>query len=165
MRKFFKILIKIFFFMIIIHLFLNNFIIYNKTDSLKKGIYFVIPVNKESIKEGDIVLFDMPKDLDELVHKRKYIDNTCHTFLKKVGAISGSKIENKNNILYINNKKIAKIFLKDMQNNDLPQIKSFIISEKGFFPIGTHEKSFDGRYYGEVNKNLIRKKAFYLFPL
>ncbi len=164
MKKAFKILIKIFLSIMIIHLFLNNFIVYNKTDSLKKGIYFVLPTNKENIKVGDIVLFDMPENLDKFVHERKYIDDSCHTFLKKVGALTGAKIENKNNILFINDEAVGKIFLKDVLEKDLPQITNLIVSENCFFPIGTHIKSFDGRYYGEINKDLIRKKAFFLFP-
>lgn len=162
--KFMKILTVSFIIIFIIHLFINNFIIFNKTDSLKKGIYFAISCDKNNIQKGDIVFFKMPENLDKLVHQRNYISKECHYFLKKVGGLEGDLIENKGNKFYINSQIVGEIFEEDSLGNKLPQIENFIISKGNFIPIGTHKKSFDGRYFGELPLNLIEKKAFLIFP-
>lgn len=163
--KFIKTLIISFTTILIIHLFINNFIIFNETESLEKGIYFAIPCNKNNIQIGDIVFFKMPENLDKLVHHRNYINKECHYFLKKVGGLEGNIVANKENKFYINSQIIGEIFKEDSLGNKLPQIKDFIISKGNFVPIGTHRKSFDGRYFGEIPLNLIEKKAFLLFSL
>lgn len=163
--KFIKILIISFITILMIHLFINNFIIFNKTESLKKGIYFAISCDEKDIHIGDIVFFQMPENLDKLVHQRNYINEECHYFLKKVGGLEGDIVENKKNKFYINSQNIGEIFKEDSLGNQLPQIKSFTISKGNFLPIGTHKNSFDGRYFGEIPLKLIKKKAFLLLPL
>lgn len=160
-----KILFFTFFAIFLINLFLNNFIVFNKTESLQKGIYFIIPYNKKNLKREDIVYFKMPRKLEKLIHERKYTEKSCHYLLKKIGGLPGDNIEKKENILYINSQKIGKIYLEDSLGRPLPQIKDFVVNEGKFIPIGINQNSFDGRYYGEIPIELIKKKAFLLIPL
>lgn len=159
-NKILKIFIKIFLSILLCHIIVNNFFVVNLTPSIKTGIYFVLPVNKEELKIGDIVLFSMPDEIDKFVHEREYITNNCHTFLKEIGALEKDRIKIENEKLYINDKFIGKIEKKDTLGRELPQITSFTVPKDYFFPIGTHRKSFDGRYYGKIDIKLIEKKAF-----
>lgn len=159
-NKILKIFIKIFLSILLCHIIINNFFVVNLTPSIKTGIYFVLPVNKDELKIGDIVLFSMPDEIDKFVHEREYITNNCHTFLKEIGALEKDRIKIENEKLYINDKFIGKIEKKDTLGRELPQITSFTVPKDYFFPIGTHQKSFDGRYYGKIDIKLIEKKAF-----
>ena len=159
-NKILKIFIKIFLSILLCHVIINNFFVVNLTPSIKMGIYFVLPVNKDDLKIGDIVLFSMPKEIDKFVHEREYVTDNCHTFLKEIGALENDRIKIENKKLYINDKFIGKIEQEDTLGRELPQIENFIVPKDYFFPIGTHPKSFDGRYYGKVDIKLIEKQAF-----
>lgn len=157
LKKFINIILIIFIIIGCSKFIFEKYFTINLSTSISAGIYLKLPLDE--IKRGDIVIFDMPEDIDKFVHERKYIVEKCHSFIKIVGGLEGDKIENKDNFLYINDKKIGKISLTDTIGRKLPQIEDFKVSKNKFFPIGTHINSFDGRYYGEVNKELIRNKA------
>lgn len=156
-KKFINILFIIFVIIGCSKILFEKYFTINLSTSIPAGIYLKLPL--DDIKKGDIVIFDMPEDIDKFVHEREYIVKKCHSFIKIVGGIEGDRIEKKDNFLYINNEKIGKISLTDTIGRRLPQIENFKVSKNKFFPIGSHINSFDGRYYGEVEKNLIRNKA------
>lgn len=160
-QKFLKVSIKIFIGLIIFYNILEDFIAINLTPSIPAGVYFTYPAR--NIKIGDIVIFEIPEDIKEIIYEREYIFRNCHEFIKQVGALEGAKIENREGKLYIDGKEIGKIFPSDKAGRKFPQIENFEVSKNHFFPIGNHENSFDGRYYGEINKNKIRKKAKLLY--
>lgn len=156
-KKFINVILIIFMIILCGKIFFEKYFTINLSSSIPAGIYLKLPLNE--IKKGDVVIFDMPEDIDKLVHERGYIIEKCHSFIKIVGGLEGDEIENKDNFLYINNKKVGKISLTDTSGRRLPQIEKFKVSKNKFFPIGTHIDSFDGRYYGEINKELIKNKA------
>lgn len=146
---------------IILHIILPKYIVFNKTPSIPIGIYLLLPYDneKDSLNVGDIVIFDMPKDIEQLVKEREYITRDTNTFIKTVGAIEGMSIEVRDERLFIDGINRGEVAPTDTLNRELPQIKNFIVSKDHFFPLGTHFHSFDGRYYGEIDKKTIRNKA------
>lgn len=146
---------------IILHLILPKYIVFNKTPSIPIGIYLLLPYDneKDSLNVGDIVIFDMPKDIEKFVKEREYTSNDTNTFIKTVGAIEGMSIEVREEKLFIDGEIKGEVALTDTLNRELPQINNFIVSKGHFFPLGTHFHSFDGRYYGEIDKRTIRNKA------
>lgn len=145
----------------ILHIILPKYIVLNKTPSIREGIYLILPYNneKDSLNIGDIVIFDMPKDIEKFVKEREYITNDTNTFIKTVGATEGMSIEVREEKLFIDGEIKGEVALTDTLNRELPQINNFIVSKGHFFPLGTHFHSFDGRYYGEIDKRTIRNKA------
>ena len=146
---------------IILHLILPKYIVFNKTPSIQIGIYLLLPYDneKDNLNVGDIVIFDMPKDIEKFVKEREYTSNDTNTFIKTVGAIEGMSIEVREEKLFIDGEIKGEVALTDTLNRELPQINNFIVSKGHFFPLGTHFHSFDGRYYGEIDKRTIRNKA------
>ena len=135
---------------IILHLILPKYIVFNKTPSIPIGIYLLLPYDneKDSLNVGDIVIFDMPKDIEKFVKEREYTSNDTNTFIKTVGAIEGMSIEVREEKLFIDGEIKGEVALTDTLNRELPQINNFIVSKGHFFPLGTHFHSFDVRYYG-----------------
>ena len=156
-KKFFRILLITVIIMSSFKVIFEKYFTINLSDSIPAGLYMRLPL--DDIKKGDIVIFDMPENIDKYVHEREYIVTNCHSFIKIVGGLEGDKVENRENILYINDKEIGKISFTDTIGRDLPQIDDFKISKNHFFPLGTHKNSFDGRYYGEIDKKFIKNKA------
>lgn len=146
---------------IILHLILPKYIVFNKTPSIPIGIYLLLPYDneKDSLNVGDIVIFDMPKDIEKFVKEREYTSNDTNTFIKTVGAIEGMSIEVREEKLFIDGKIKGEVAPTDTLNRVLPQIENFVVSKGYFFPLGTHLHSFDGRYYGQIDKKTIRNKA------
>lgn len=146
---------------IILHLILPKYIVFNKTPSIPIGIYLLLPYDneKDSLNVGDIVIFDMPKDIEKFVKEREYTSNDTNTFIKTVGAIEGMSIEVREEKLFIDGKIKGEVAPTDTFNRILPQIENFVVSKGYFFPLGTHLHSFDGRYYGQIDKKTIRNKA------
>ena len=159
-KSFFKVLILIFIVISSLQYILPKYIIVNKTPSIREGVYLLLPYDEKiPLEIGDIVVFDIPKDVKKFIKERQYISDNTHTFIKKVGATEGMKIEVKNKKLFINGIKSGNISLTDSLKRPLPQIENFVVSKGCFFPVGTHIQSFDGRYYGEIEKKSIKNKA------
>lgn len=159
-RKVAKILISVIIIISALNYILPKYIIVNKTPSIREGVYLLLPYDeKNPLEIGDIVIFDIPEDIEKFIKERQYISDDTHTFIKKVGATEGMKIEIKDNRLFINGINEGEVSSTDSLKRNLPQIDSFIVSKGHFFPIGTHLQSFDGRYYGEIDMKTIKNKA------
>lgn len=125
-------------------------------------------------KRGDIVVFKYPKD-----------ENL--NYIKRVIGTEGDRVEIKNNILYIHNKKIETKnigkYAEDNGYNDksieyLFDVDHFILTKDGthqdfgpidvpkdhFFVMGDNrDNSQDSRVWGFVADNKIKGKAFMIF--
>lgn len=132
-----------------------NYVI-NVTPSLPRGIYKL--EKPKNLKIGDIVLFDIEKDIKKIMADRGYIPNQNIKLLKTIGAFEYSNIEVKNNILYIDNQNYGKILEYDLEGRKLNKID--IKVEKGYFLALTKKNlSYDSRYFGQVRLEKIQKKA------
>ncbi|MBU3842959.1 MAG: S26 family signal peptidase [Candidatus Fusobacterium pullicola] len=159
-----RILIKIIIVITIGILYFRENYTINVSPSIPMGIYKKIKI-EEDLKIGDTVLIDIPKDIREYMTKRGYINDDIHYLIKKIGATSKDKVEVIDNKLYINNRIVREIPLKDSIGRQLIPARRVQPKENEFFLLGDTNNSFDGRYYGTINKKFIKYKAkeVYLF--
>lgn len=133
----------------------KNFILFNVTPSLPRGVYLLLPA--KNIKRGDTVVFDVPEEL----RKYEYIPKYTKLLLKNVGALANDKVSIKDDMLYINDSSYGKIYVKDGQGTILPKLNENELQPKNneFLPLAPHQNSFDGRYYGTIKLDKVKNKA------
>lgn len=138
----------------------------NITPSFPLGLYKEIP-GKE-LKKGDLVLLCPPKKevFTYGLKKGFYPSGDCPSgsipFIKKVAALEGDLV-NINTFVFINGTK--------QKNSDVKSAfpyhsKGGIVTKDCVFLLSDYNKrSFDGRYFGELNKNVIITKITPIFTL
>jgi signal peptidase I len=109
-------------------------------------------------KRGDLIVFKYPKDLNK-------------DYIERVVAVGGDKIEIKDKKVYINNDLIkenyvihndSRIFHANISPRD--NFGPIVIPENSYFVMGDNrDNSFDSRFWGVVDKNLIKGKAFIIY--
>jgi conjugative transfer signal peptidase TraF len=159
MKKFYPVIISILILMII-----ASFVwllktkgyrlVYQVTPSMTKGFYFIKPV--KIIKRSDIVLFKPPKKTLSFLLRHHWLPHDG-LMLKYVFAVPGDYVCQKENAIWINHKKIAPVYRyyaakKSLPNNHfcgkLKANQYLLMSTKA-------KRSFDGRYFGPINRNRI----------
>lgn len=141
--------------------FRSNYVI-NVSPSIPMGIYKKIKLEEE-LKVGDTVIIDIPQELRAYMTSRGYINDDIDYLIKRVRATSDDKVEILNNKLYINNKLVRVIPLKDSIGRQLIPAKRVQPNDNEVFLLGDTNNSFDGRYYGVTNKKYIKYKAKEIF--
>ena len=133
-------------------------LIYSPTPSMPIGFYFVMPTKK--IKKMDIVEFTPPKDVLQFVRENRWVPKRGK-IIKYVFALPGDKVCIKNDELWINNEKICKIHKYYDENKLLPQTKFCgKLKDDQYLLLSTkNERSFDGRYFGPIEKQKITGRA------
>jgi signal peptidase I len=134
---------------------------------------FLIQFNKP--KRGDIIVFKWPKDESK-------------DFIKRVIGIEGDVIEIKNDILFVNGKKVVTEYIAKYNDNDISEAdryeeflggtKHYILDQyvkyEDFGPVTVPENtvfvmgdnrdnSQDSRYWGFVSLNKIKGKALIIY--
>lgn len=132
----------------------------NLTRSIKPGIYLVHEDNRAALRLGDYVEIRVPQAYIPYIYGRGYL-KTGMTLIKQVGALPADTLCIFPEHFTINGTTIGKIFEKDSRGLALPVHPGCSVVDNGYFvPIGTNEeKSFDGRYMGEISQNEIIGKA------
>ena len=165
-KKIKKLLLGIIIFFII--MIMLSRIMYNVSNSIPTGLYFkkffpkyeVGRIATFNVKEKyeKYVLTPKEKELSDKVKKRLKIGKT---FIKRIAAKEGDKIQIKNKILYINGKKRGPVFgIKGLEEKVLD--KSYILKKDEFFMLGDTDMSFDSRYYGPIQKKEFTGEAVYI---
>ena len=111
-----------------------------------------------SPKEGDVIVFAYPLDPSK-------------DFIKRVIGVEGDTIEIKNKKLYRNGKPVDEKYTRYENNYIVPanlsprdNLPEFKVPKGYVFVMGDNrDSSFDGRYWGFVNKKLIRGKAMIIY--
>ncbi|MCI1892992.1 MAG: signal peptidase I [Schleiferilactobacillus harbinensis] len=115
----------------------------------------VIALRHDKIDRGDVVVLDAP-------------DAPGTLYIKRVIGMPGDTVESKNDVMYINGKKLAQPYLKDYES-ELPTgvqyTDDFSLASKGFgnnvpkgeyFVMGDHRNvSKDSRIFGYVKASKI----------
>ncbi|MGF6906801.1 S26 family signal peptidase [Fusobacterium sp. PH5-44] len=135
----------------------------NISNSLPRGLYKL--ESPQNLKKEDIIFFPIPNNIRELLRERKYISPVINSFMKKVGAEYGDKIQIKNNILYVNETAWGLMFTKDPRNNILPilTIDELTPGYDEILPLSSALYSFDGRYFGPIKRQEIKYKCILIF--
>jgi type IV secretory pathway protease TraF len=123
---------------------------YQVTPSMPQGFYFIKPI--KDIKRGDIVIFSPPPIALTFLLKNHLIPQNG-LLMKYVFALPGDKTCKHDKAIWINSHNIAPVYqLKDLPNKKFCQVlknnEYLLMSIKV-------QRSFDGRYFGPVNKKNI----------
>lgn len=133
----------------------------------------------KEINRNDIITFCPEEKFFELFSYRGYISKNitgkCYNkyppFIKRVVAITGDKIEIKNDDVYLNENlvKNSNIYNVDKNGYKLPRLnngfkKILEINELFVYADGVN-RSLDSRYIGIINKNNIISKAYLILEV
>lgn len=135
----------------------NPILYFSVSDSLAYGLYISIP--SDNIKVGDYVAYEVPPNVRQYIDERDWKLPTV--FIKKVGATEGMEyfIDNRGRF-FAENKYLGTVLYKDSTGHEMPSQRGYhVVPEDEFLPVGTHGRSFDGRYTGTVPVHLIKSRV------
>lgn len=131
-------------------------IVYNGSASAPIGFYRIV---NEPILVGDRVLVRLPQVMQKLVNERRYLPPDL-PLIKRVAGIVGDEICRKNDEIYINNLRVAVALNVDSEGRNMPVWSGCMRLKEGeVFLLQDHPRSFDGRYFGAIDRSLIIGKA------
>ncbi len=109
-------------------------------------------------QRGDVVVFKYPQDPDR-------------DFIKRVIGIGGDVVEGRNKIVYVNGKALNEPYIQHT-DNDIRSIGMDVRDNFGplYVPKGklfvmgdNRDQSYDSRYWGFVDLNAVKGKAFIIY--
>lgn len=156
-------------FMAFFILFLKKSIMWNITDSLPPGIYYLD--SQKSLKRNNLIVFCPILD-DQIVNKFSFVDNSsrflrsCDShvipFLKPIAAVEGDTVKVTDGELFINDHKYADI----AKSSALPHVKpgTYQVAKDTVWVISQYNpRSFDSRYFGPIHLSQVFTNAKPLF--
>ncbi len=129
-------------------------LVINTSPSVAPGIYLRID---EKPRIGRIIDFRIPPPASAYVHERTGHFGRHWYILKPIAAGPGDRINTLGRWLYINGRKMARIYTHDEKDRRLPHWRANCV-------LGPHEyfvysnriwNSFDSRYYGPISQKQI----------
>lgn len=132
------------------------------SDSVPPGIY---ARTWEEVTRGALIAVCLPEDISRIGFERGYLDGRCWggggAVVKYVAGMPGDEIDVRSNGIRINGEYVenSAILETDFAGHELAHMP-FAVKTLGadeFLLLSTHHKrSWDGRYFGPVNKGHIR---------
>jgi len=166
-KNFLPLIISLFFILILTILTsvtkkLGYHVTYSATSSMPKGFYLIVPTKK--ISRNDIVEFIMPPNVIKFAKEKRWIPQSG-LIIKYVFGIPQDHICIRNHSIWINNKKVARIYKFYEKNKLLPQAKICGKLNKNQYVLlsKVSERSFDSRYFGVVSSQEILGRAIPIF--
>ena len=109
-------------------------------------------------ERGDIIVFRYPENKDK-------------DFIMRIVALGGERLNIVDKQVLINNKEINEPYKYHEDPNIYPQdyqprdnFKTIVVPDNSYFVMGDNrDRSNDSRYWGFVEKKLIKGKAFYIY--
>lgn len=131
-------------------------VVYNASASAPIGFYWI---DQKLISRGDHVLVRLPKRVRNLVNFRQYLPPNV-PLVKRVVGIEGDKICRRGQDILINKITVAVARIEDELGRKLPEWSGCsILGADSFFLLQDHPKSFDGRYFGPIDRALVVGRA------
>ena len=131
-------------------------LVYNASASAPIGFYWIDQV---TVSRGDTVLIRLPERIRELVESRQYLPPNV-PLIKRVMGIEGDKICRTGQEILINNVTVVIAQNVDVQGRKLPVWSGCTtLGLDSFFVLQSRPKSFDGRYFGPIDRTLIIGRA------
>lgn len=125
-------------------------ITYNSSPSAPVGFYWVEVTGE--LKRGVYVVVPTPPAFRLMAAKRHYLPINV-PLIKRVVGLSGDEICRYGEIIYINEVSVATALKRDRQERFLPVWHGCrTLNEDQFFALMDASDSFDGRYFGPLNK-------------
>jgi len=131
------------------HLLVNKFIYGVKMPFSGDILYHV-----DDPQHGDIVVFEFPEDPDK-------------DFIKRIIGVPGDVIEIKDKAVYRNGEKLDEPYVRHADPNIVPRRDNFgpiTVPEGKYFVMGDNrEESYDSRFWGYVDREKIKGKAWVIY--
>lgn len=137
-------------------------LVYNGSASAPIGLYWL---DKRPVRRGDYALVGVPERVRNLVEGRAYLPPDV-PLLKRVVGLNGDRICRRGEEIFVNDERVAIANRVDGLGRDMPDWHGcHILTEQTVFLLQDHPQSFDGRYFGPVDRRLIIGRATRLrFP-
>ena len=136
-------------------------IVHQETNSMEKGWYLTLPLNK--IKRGEIVIFQPRNTIYNYMIRHGWL-RARMSMMKHVLAMPGDKVCTLNHQLRINGHWIGKIYIYYTKHFLLPQwhFCGRLLADE-YLLVSTFSKhSFDSRYFGPIRRKQIYSKGIKL---
>ncbi len=164
------------------HILVNKFIYGTNIPFTDKRVLIFDPP-----KRGDVIVFSFPKnkEIPECTSFSKNIStrmgnvfssgnpfhlfkDDCRDFIKRVVGIGGDKIEIKKKVVYVNGIALPEpytVFKDDkFENGQRDNFGPFIVPRMNYFVMGDNrDQSYDSRFWGIVEMEEIKGKAFIMY--
>lgn len=161
------------------HILVNKFIYGTKIPFTDNRILIFDPP-----KRGDVIVFSFPKnkEIPECTSITKNIStrignvvstgnpfnlfkDDCRDFIKRIIGVGGDKIEIRNKVVYVNGVPLSEGYTvyKDqgIDSGQRDNFGPFTVPRRSFFVMGDNrDQSYDSRFWGTVDLEEIRGKAF-----
>lgn len=133
------------------HLLVNKFIYGIKLPFTDKRLLVI-----KKPQRGDIIVFKYPED-------------PSRDFIKRVIAVEGDVVEEKNKVVYVNGQPLSEPYIQHTDRNRNPfeprdNFGPYIVPKNKLFVMGDNrDQSYDSRYWGYVDMKDIRGKALIIY--
>lgn len=131
-------------------------LVVNYTKSEPYGIYLENKIDAARMFKNMMIQFPVPERFKSLVYGRHWVDEGL-PLIKNIGALAGDEVCITDQDIKINGQRMGKVFIKDSKGLPLPKLRGcFTIKPGYFFPFSDYiDKSFDGRYMGQLPLSII----------
>jgi conjugative transfer signal peptidase TraF len=135
---------------------------YSATMSVPRGLYLIVPAKK--FERYEMVEFLPPPKILDFVRDLRWLPKSG-LLIKYVFAVPNDYVCVRKNYIWINDKKVGKIYEFYSFGKKLPQTKicGRLAADKYLLMSTKKERSFDGRYFGAISVNNIVGRAIPIF--
>ena len=134
-------------------------LVYNGSSSSRIGFYWI---DDGPIKLGDFVLMNAPENAREIIETRHYLPPNV-PLIKRVVGIGGDEICRHGRNISVNGIGMGIAKSEDLFGRALPVWQGCeTLADDQLFVLNFHPDSFDGRYFGPVDRSLIIGRATWL---
>ena len=131
------------------HLLVNKFLYGTRIPFTDKVI---LPIEEPA--DGDVIVFEFPED-------------TSKDFIKRIIGVPGDVVEMKDKALYRNGEKLVEPYIKHTDPGAQQRRDNFgpiTVPAGKYFALGDNrDESYDSRFWGFVDKEKIRGKAWVIY--
>ncbi len=129
---------------------------YNASKSAPVGFYWL---DDRPIERGDYVFVHVPERVRQLVESREYLPPDM-PLIKRIAGVEGDEICRGGDEIRINGESVARAQISDGLGRPMPVWRGcHLLHERRVFLLQDHQQSFDGRYFGPVDRRLIIGRA------
>lgn len=141
---------------------LPKLLIYNVSESAPIGLYWI---DQNPLLRGNYVYVRMPERIKDLATERGYLSPNV-PLVKRVVGLNGDRVCRLGERIFLNEVVVAWALRRDRQGRPMPGwLGCHTLSGQTVFLLQDHPQSFDGRYFGPVDRRLIIGRATRLrFP-
>lgn len=124
--------------------------------SMPKGVYKIKAA--ENVSLGQIVVFNIPPSVSDLVQTRRWApESVSFLLMKPVAAKAGDRVLISEKGLFINDMYFGAMKQFDSKGRPLPVIYGeFVLKENELFAVSNHDNSFDSRYFGPIATSAVK---------